>query len=238
MLINHTKSTPNLSGPDELINKNRVISSWKNDRDILKVILKLNMTFSWELVVSHTPLSIFSNFLVHARRFERRTFYIGRLSIKLILTCQKGANMTLALTESKQVSLRSNPNTTSKLHHYKCKETIDMCANKPMKNYRLPTNSRRKVPLGESITRILCQELEKRLTCPLCLWILINSRSGSMLSGSWNSLEDRCRLRNSTPLPMDDGLVIRGNPALKGSKSNSKTKGSLQLQTTKYENST
>jgi hypothetical protein len=43
------------------------------------------MTFGRELVVLLTKLSMFGKFLVHAWRFENRTFYISSWRIKLIL---------------------------------------------------------------------------------------------------------------------------------------------------------
>ena len=50
-----------------------------------------------------------------------------------------------------------------------------------------------------------------------------------MLSLSWNILAERCLLRNSTPFPIDFERVGRGNDAVKGSKSNSRTKFPLHL---------
>ena len=51
-----------------------------------------------------------------------------------------------------------------------------------------------------------------------------------MLSLSWNIFAERCRLRNSTPFPMDLESVGRGTDAVNGSKSSSRTKLPLQLQ--------
>ena len=51
-----------------------------------------------------------------------------------------------------------------------------------------------------------------------------------MLSLSWKSFDDRCLLRNCTPLPMDFDREGRGKDALNGSKSSSRTKLLLGLQ--------
>jgi hypothetical protein len=51
-----------------------------------------------------------------------------------------------------------------------------------------------------------------------------------MLSLSWKSLEDKCLLRNCTPLPMDFDREGRGKDALNGSKSSSSTKLLLLLK--------
>jgi hypothetical protein len=53
-----------------------------------------------------------------------------------------------------------------------------------------------------------------------------------MLSLSWKSLEDKCLLRNCTPLPMDFDREGRGKDALNGSKSSSSTKLLLLLKYT------
>lgn len=61
------------------------------------------------------------------------------------------------------------------------------------------------------------------------MWTSRKSRRGCMLSLSWNILAERCLLRNSTPFPIDFERVGRGNDAVKGSKSNSRTKFPLHL---------
>ena len=53
------------------------------------------MTFGRELVVLLTKPSMFGKFLVHAWRFEQRTFYIGSWRVKLILACQEFFERTL-----------------------------------------------------------------------------------------------------------------------------------------------
>lgn len=71
------------------------------------------------------------------------------------------------------------------------------------------------------------------ITCPRYVWTRRNWNKGSMPSGVWKSWDDRWRLRNCTPCPIDDGLVMRGKCALKGSKSSSRTNGSSDLQLSK-----
>ena len=65
-----------------------------------------------------------------------------------------------------------------------------------------------------------------KLTWPWYLCTLRKSKRGCMLSASWKSFDDKCRLRNWTPFPIDDGMERRGKDALNGSKSSSRTKGS------------
>jgi hypothetical protein len=50
-----------------------------------RVILWFNISFGRERVVLLTKPSMFGKFVVHAWRFERRTFYIGSWRAKLIL---------------------------------------------------------------------------------------------------------------------------------------------------------
>ena len=61
------------------------------------------MTFGRALVVLLTKPSMFGKFLVHVlevmRRFEQRSFYIGALRVKLILTLIEFAKMSLTLNK-------------------------------------------------------------------------------------------------------------------------------------------
>ena len=66
---------------------------------------------------------------------------------------------------------------------------------------------------------------------PWYLWRRRKSRRGCMFSGSRKSLDERWRFRNSTPWPIDDGIVRRGNEALKGSKSTSSVHASWPCPT-------
>ena len=66
----------------------------------IRVILLCNMTFigSWVL----TKSSMFDTFLVHVRRFELKTLYIGTLRVKTpYFGMPRGAKMSLALNEPK-----------------------------------------------------------------------------------------------------------------------------------------
>jgi hypothetical protein len=51
----------------------------------IELSFKFNMSFGRELVVYLTKPSMFGKFVVHAWRFEDRTFYIGSWRAKLIL---------------------------------------------------------------------------------------------------------------------------------------------------------
>jgi hypothetical protein len=55
------------------------------------------MTFGRGLVVLLTKPSMFGKFLVHAWRFEQRTFYIGSLEGQTHFGLPRGAKMSLAL---------------------------------------------------------------------------------------------------------------------------------------------
>jgi hypothetical protein len=58
-----------------------------------RVAIKFNITFGWKLVTVHTTPFMFGRFLGACLklvcRFERRTFNMGLLSVKLFLACQE-----------------------------------------------------------------------------------------------------------------------------------------------------
>ena len=66
-------------------------------------------------------------------------FYIGALRVKLILECQTGAELYLALNEPKQVALRSHSTPDPEHAPQEEKTLLILYANQPMENQKDPT---------------------------------------------------------------------------------------------------
>ena len=94
-----------------------------------RVILKLNMTFGWELVVLHATPSMFGIFSVcklgGIGQVWTKNIIYNSLKVKLILACQGGAKMSPAPNEPKYALFIQIQKLPLSMHH-KWKNVIDI----------------------------------------------------------------------------------------------------------------